>query len=293
MQILLLSMPDSFEHTPAITIRIPNGALASLAGNIDAHHRVGIADLILAQSSVRPTVERLMRGLQPDVVGLSVMTFQRSTARRMDLARAFDEAGRARRRGRLQSEPRARGLDGSRPRCGLHRSRRRRGDVPRAASRPGEQATSPTCPASGFARVPDSPLLNAARPVARGGRRGTSCRIAARASSPATRYSAGPSMSSRRPAAVRFDCSFCSIIEMRGRNFHRFSDRAQVIDDIADAHARGARAIFLVDDNITLDVGRFKSLCRAIVRAGLHHIDYLVQGDDPAPSRRMAKSWRP
>src|SRR2546427_10271416 len=83
MQILLLSMPDSFEHTPVLAVRIPNGALASLAGNIDSHHRVAIADLILAQSSVRPTVEQLMRGVQPDLVGLSVMTFQRATARRI------------------------------------------------------------------------------------------------------------------------------------------------------------------------------------------------------------------
>ena len=33
-----------------------------------------------------------------------------------------------------------------------------------------------------------------------------------------------------------FDCSFCSIIEMRGRNFHPYPiDR--VLDDIADAQA--------------------------------------------------------
>ena len=38
MQILLLSMPDSFEHTPTLAIRMPNGALASLAGNVDPHH---------------------------------------------------------------------------------------------------------------------------------------------------------------------------------------------------------------------------------------------------------------
>ena len=62
---------------------MPNGALASLAGNIDSHHRVAIADLVLAQSSVRRTVEQLMREVQPDLVGLSVMTFQRSTARRI------------------------------------------------------------------------------------------------------------------------------------------------------------------------------------------------------------------
>ena len=49
MRILLLSMPDSFEHTPALTMRMPNGALASLAGNVDRHHQVAIADLILVQ----------------------------------------------------------------------------------------------------------------------------------------------------------------------------------------------------------------------------------------------------
>ncbi len=60
MQILLLSMPDSFEHTPAIAIRMPNGALASLAGNLDAHHQVAVADLVLAQSRVKATVEHLV-----------------------------------------------------------------------------------------------------------------------------------------------------------------------------------------------------------------------------------------
>src|SRR6202011_3978501 len=73
-----------------------------------------------------------------------------------------------------------------------------------------------------------------------------------------------------------FDCSFCSIIEMRGRNFHPYPfDR--VLADIADARAHGAEAIFLVDDNITLDVDRFEQLCHAIVDAGLEDIDYLVQ----------------
>ena len=80
MNVLLLSMPDSFEHMPPIAVRMPNGALASLAGNLDAHHRVSIADLILVQSSVRSTLERMVRDLEPDVVGLSVMTFQRATA---------------------------------------------------------------------------------------------------------------------------------------------------------------------------------------------------------------------
>jgi radical SAM superfamily enzyme YgiQ (UPF0313 family) len=73
-----------------------------------------------------------------------------------------------------------------------------------------------------------------------------------------------------------FDCSFCSIIEMRGRNFHPYPiDR--VLADIADARGHGAEAIFLVDDNITLDVRRFEALCHAIVDAGFDDMDYTVQ----------------
>src|SRR5215217_2334944 len=83
MKILLLSMPDSFEHTPALTMRMPNGALASLAGNVGPGHQVAVADLILVQDRVVSTVERLMREHDPDVVGLSVMTFQRRTALRL------------------------------------------------------------------------------------------------------------------------------------------------------------------------------------------------------------------
>ena len=49
MRILLLSMPDLFEHTPTVAMRMPNGALGSLAGNLDPHHDIAIADLILAQ----------------------------------------------------------------------------------------------------------------------------------------------------------------------------------------------------------------------------------------------------
>jgi radical SAM superfamily enzyme YgiQ (UPF0313 family) len=93
-----------------------------------------------------------------------------------------------------------------------------------------------------------------------------------------------------------YDCSFCSIIEMRGRNFHTYSF-GRVLADIRDARHHGARAIFIVDDNITLNVRRFEALCRAIIEAGLNKIDYAVQamtsaianhGEQLAPLMRRA-----
>ena len=53
----------------------------------------------------------------------------------------------------------------------------------------------------------------------------------------------------------------------------------------------------MVDDNITLNVPRFEALCRAIVEAGLHDLDYMVQamtsaiadhGERLAPLMRQA-----
>ena len=43
-------------------------------------------------------------------------------------------------------------------------------------------------------------------------------------------------------------------------------------------HATTARApLFLVDDNIMLNVKRFEALCEAIIDAGLNGLDYFVQ----------------
>ena len=59
MNVLLLSMPDSFEHMASVTVRMPNGALPRWPATWIAHHRVAVADLILAQRTVRETVRRL------------------------------------------------------------------------------------------------------------------------------------------------------------------------------------------------------------------------------------------
>ena len=84
---------------------------------------------------------------------------------------------------------------------------------------------------------------------------------------------------------------------MRGRStFHTYSfDR--VLADIGDARDHGARTVFRVDDNITLNFRRFEALCEAIITAGLHKLDYIVQamtsaianhGETLAPLMRRA-----
>src|SRR5262245_28894278 len=281
MNVLLLSMPDSFEHMPPVAVRMPNGALASLAGNVDAHHRVSIADLILVQSSVRSTVEGLVRDLEPDVVGLSVMTFQRTTALALaSFVRALRPAARIVAGGYDPSlAPRAYEAspaidfvvpgEGEHPRRGLLRALE--GSAPASAER------SDLSSIRGLSyRTPEGFVRNADRP------------IMTLASNPlelpdrGARVLGGYTMLGRAVDVVEtsrgctYDCSFCSIIEMRGRNFHPYPiDR--VLADIADARRHGAEAIFLVDDNITLDVERFAEFCEAIVEAGFNDIEYFVQ----------------
>src|ERR1041385_6688271 len=266
MNVLLLSMPDSFEHMPAIAIRMPNGALSSLAGNVDPHHRVAVADLVLVQDRVRETVEQLVAEHKPDVVGLSVMTFQRHTALRIiELIRSL--------------RPAVKVVVG--------------GYDPSLAAEAYQENSSSTVDfiVRGEGEITFRELLRAIEDESgfdhiaglsyRSGERfyHNPERAVSKLESSEIRL---PNRKARRlegytilgrqvdvietSRGCTYDCSFCSIIEMRGRNFHRFP-MARVIEDIADARRRGARVLFIVDDNITLDVQRFTALCQAIIDA--------------------------
>ena len=297
MRVLLLSMPDSFEHTPALAMRMPNGALASLAGNAgDPHHRVAIADLILAQDHVRQTVERLVRELEPDVVGLSVMTFQRQTALRIvALVRAIRPGASSSSAATTRASRRRRTR---RQRRGIDFVVRGEGeiDVPRAA--PARSIAARDSASIAGLSFSDGRRARSRAPrlgrSSRSRRRHRAARPRRRACSTATRCSAATSTSSRRRAAAPSTAASARSSRCAGATStpSRFE---RVIADIGDARARGARAIFLVDDNITLDVARFEALCHAIVAAGLNDVDYIVQamtssiashGDELAPLMR-------
>ena len=288
-------MPDSFEHMPTIAVRIPNGGLTSLAGNVDPHHKVAVADLILVQQNVRETVERLAREIKPDIVGLSVMTFQRKTALKIvELLRAlYPNVGVVVGGYDPSLAPEAYMAEGN----GIDYVVRGEGEITfrellRAMERGGGFDTI-----QGLTyRAVDGWHQNPARPVH--SLEGDEIRLPKRS----TRVLNGYTMMGRQIDVVEtsrgctFDCGFCSIIEMRGRNFHTYAfDR--VLADFRDARDHGARALFIVDDNITLNVRRFEALCRAIIDAGMNDIVYTVQamtspiamhGETLAPLMRQA-----
>jgi len=295
MNILLLSMPDSFEHMPTVAVRIPNGALTSLAGNVDDHHKVAVADLILVQNKVRETVERLVREHNPDIVGLSIMTFQRKTALRIvELVRSLQPRVQIVVGGYDPSlAPEAYMGDSS----GVDYITRGEGEITfRELLRALESG-------SGFAgiaglsyRADDNWRQNPARPVH--SLEGDEIRLPRRGARVLNTYTmmGRPIDVVETSRGCTFDCGFCSIIEMRGRNFHTYSFE-RVLADIRDARDHGARAIFIVDDNISLNIKRFEALCQAIIDAGLNDIVYTVQamtspiamhGETLAPLMRKA-----
>jgi anaerobic magnesium-protoporphyrin IX monomethyl ester cyclase len=276
MNVLLLSMPDSFEHMPAVVIKMPNGGLTSLAGNVDAHHKVAVADLILVQDRVRETVERLVREIEPDIVGLSVMTFQRKTAKKIiDLIRQL----------RPQTKIAVGGYDPSLAPDGYMDNDT--GKVDFIVRGEGEITFRDLLRAieeeSGFDHIAGLSYRSGDRFYHNQERGVTSLdNSEIRPPNRQARVLKGYMNLGRQVDVIEtsrgctFDCSFCSIIEMRGRNFHTYTfDR--VIADIRDAYENGARSIFIVDDNISLNVRRLEALCQAIIDAGLHHIDYTVQ----------------
>ena len=72
-------------------------------------------------------------------------------------------------------------------------------------------------------------------------------------------------------------CKFCCIRQMYGTAFRNFKiDR--VIADIQNVSGQGTRSIMFVDDNMTVDTGRFERLCREIIGRKLNEIRYTVQG---------------
>ncbi len=274
MKLLLLSMPDSFEHMPAQAVRMPNGALASLAGNVDPHHEVKIVDLILVQSTVRRTVRELMETWDPDLVGFSIMTFQRSTAFALiDYIRSLKPSVLIVVGGYDPSLARDVYIDQA-----IDFLVKGEGEITlRLLMRAVENG-------AGYEGIAGLSFRKEAGKFQHNLPRGIAdlAQETIRLPDRAARVLSGYTMLCRQADVVEtsrgctFDCSFCSIIEMRGRNFHRFTIE-RVLEDIGDARARGARSIFLVDDNITLDIRRFTALCEALIAAGLNDMDYTVQ----------------
>jgi len=92
-----------------------------------------------------------------------------------------------------------------------------------------------------------------------------------------------------------YDCDFCSINNMYGKSIRKYKIE-RVIEDIRDAQSHGAKALMVSDDNITINGKRFMELCDAIIDAKLNHLKYFVQAsvkgikNTPGLAEKMVKA---
>lgn len=292
MRILLCSMPDTVPQFSAKTWRAPNLAISSIAGNIQPHHEVVLADLVLKRENLLPSLKKAIEDYQPDIIGLSAMTFQFDTARKIaayiktlqkDIKVAiggyhatlmYEEIASSDDGNFFDYIVRGEGEETFRDILDAIEGKRAWRDIPGLSYRHN----------GGF-------LHNAPRPLENLDTLQLPRRDA--------RIWDGYLFSGKRLDMVEtsrgctMTCNFCSMNRMYGRTFRTYSFE-RVMQDLTNAKKNGARYITFSDDNITLNVKRFESLCDAIVAAGHNDLRYIVQAStagiasSPTLARKMA-----
>lgn len=277
-----MSMPDCAPHFNAKRWKAPNLAISSIAGNIEGHN-VYIADLVLRREHIAETVRELIMKYQPDIVGLTAMSFQFATARRIaSLIKSlnkdvkivlggyhatlmYDEICKSeesepfdflvRGEGDLCFQALIEAIDGKRtiesvPGVSF------RNDGGSLIREGGRFTHNPARPLEDLAKIK---IPDRSRRIWKGYRYyGFTLDI----------------VESSRGCVM--PCNFCSMDKMYGKTFRRFSIE-RILADIASAKQHGANFIVFSDDNFTLDVKRFETLCDAIVDAGHNDVRYIIQ----------------
>ncbi len=272
MRILLVAMPDTAEVLDTSGV-LPNLGLVSLAGQLPGHE-VRVLDLVVPRPNIRKPLLDQLRSFKPELVGLSAMTFQFDTLLR--IARFIRETDPSIRlaAGGYHVTLMSRELTED-PHLPLDYLMRGEGEqtLPeliealQAGRAPETVAGLSYRDATGWRHNPDRPLLDLA-----------TLRLPDRDARITEKfhYYGMPIDVAETSRGCPFNCKFCSITHMYGQTFRPFPiDR--VVADLTRIRARGARGVFLVDDNITYDIDHFRRVCRAIVDNGLNDLMYTVQ----------------
>ena len=267
-------MPDTAPHFSGKRWKAPNLAISSIAGNIKDHN-VFIADLVLRRENIKGAVIELLKKYKPSIAGLSAMSFQFDTSRKIaELIKKenqetkialggyhatlmYDEISNSsyselfdflvRGEGDLSFNELLEACEGKRSLNNIQGiSYKENGKFVHNTPRSLEDLNKIKLPARG-------------KRVFKGYHYYT--------------FTLDIVESSR---GCTMPCNFCSMDKMYGKNFRMYSiDR--VIKDIEDAKKHGADFIIIADDNFLLNVKRFEDLCDAIVEAGHNDIRYIIQ----------------
>jgi radical SAM superfamily enzyme YgiQ (UPF0313 family) len=288
-------MPDRHPYFGKREYEAPSLGISSIAGNLDRRHPVWIADLSVRKWSVRWSVRRCLRRFKPEIVGLSSMIFQYYTARRIARLIKEESPGTLIALGGYHATTMYRELADSPEADVLDFIYRGEAD-------------------HGFGELLDALEGRRSMESVAGlswKRRGTFCHNADRPLEDLSTialpdrdrrvyelyhyyFHKADVMETSRGCLHR--CNFCSMNQMYGPTFRRYSvDR--VLEDVRDIYTRrGLRRVghvLIADDNITLDVPRFMDICDGIAAMKLP-VQFLIQAScagiakDPALPGKMA-----
>ena len=279
MKILLIAMPDTVSALDAV-MKIPNLGICSLAGNLEGH-TVKSVDLVFHNHNIRHYLEDIIDDFQPEMIGLSAMSYQYASARKVSgicrsiLPQAkialggyhaslmYHEIGDGPDQDSFDFLIRGEGEVIFRDLVGAIASgiRDYRGIPGLSYRSDGQFQHNPPAPLLdlNLIKLPnrDSRVLNRAEFLGQS----FDCVETSRG------CTAG--------------CHFCSIGLMYGRTVRMFA-LERVIADLKNLKDSGKKGIFFVDDNITLNVPRLKKLCGMIAEAKLNTMSYAIQASVPS-----------
>jgi anaerobic magnesium-protoporphyrin IX monomethyl ester cyclase len=255
MRVLLLSMPDTAQFTDFVT-RLPNLAIISLAGNLPGHE-VRVLDLVLFKPHFEAALRQALASSRPQVVGLSAMTFQFATLLRVArLIRAFDPTIKLVAGGyhaslmarELTAEAEELPLDFLVRGEGETTFRKLITELEKPAPDLGGILGLSYRQGQEWVHNPNGPLLEL-----------DTLSLPSRQS----RLASGfyflemPMDVAETSRGCPNNCKFCSITQMYGHTFRRFSVE-RIISDLKAIRDQGFKAVFFVDDNITYDIDHFR-----------------------------------
>ncbi len=292
MRILLLAMPDTASSLDQV-MKFPNLGLCSIAAQVP-QHEVRILDLVLRPQGVRSRVLAEAEAFKPDLIGYSAMSFQYQTARLLAAALRKAQPGAMHVLGGYHATVMAEQIAGNDGAC-FDFMIRGEGELPfRHLVETIESGTADFAAVSALSwhdgrqwqHNPQGELLGLdSLPLPRRDARAYGGAFYFDRSFDVIETSRG----------CPLPCSFCSIRRMYGRSFRRLPV-ARVIEDLKALDRKGVQGVFFVDDNITIDVPRFKEICEEIHAAGLSHMRYIVQASvagiakDPSLAPAMARA---
>lgn len=260
-------------------VHIPNLGIASVGGNVDPEHEVYLVDLIRKRRSVKKYLTKVVKKLQPDLVGLSAMAWQYDTCIKIAHLLKELQPGVKIVIGGYHATLMAEEIAESQESRWFDFIARGEGEgvCRRLVNAIDGRDTLENIPSLSYKK--DGKFIHNPRgenldlstlklPI-RDKRRLTWGYHLMNAKIETLETSRGCTRS----------CNFCSMKNMYGRTFRTYPI-SRVLDDIDDIYYnRKVRSVFITDDNMVLNPKRVMELCDAIIAKKYKNLKLFVQAD--------------